>query len=258
MLRGCADRIAAAEVRLDRMPPSDLPALVQGAPCPLIATCRPPREGGAFDGGERERIELLSLALSLGCAWVDVEWDSVDALKWRAPGRIIASRHFLDGMPDRLLPYYEALRGKADAVKLAAVARRPADILPALELYRHAATPVIAIAMEAAGALTRVLAPCFPTCLFTYAALDRAAATAPGQLTLSEMIDGYHLDRVGPGARLHLHAARDAAEAAAIVGRNAAAPGEALHVPLRFSAEEIEALLPGLRSLLPPFTLTAG
>src|SRR5579862_8347981 len=82
-LHALKDAISMAEVRLDLMETFDLPRLVADAPCPLIITCRPPREGGRFNGPEAERLDILALAMDLGCAYVDGEWDSIAALAAR-------------------------------------------------------------------------------------------------------------------------------------------------------------------------------
>src|SRR5579885_1582129 len=82
-LRTLAPSISLAEIRLDLMASFDLPRLVAEAPCPLIVTCRPPREGGAFSGPEAERLDILTQAMNLGCAYVDSEWDSLPALTAR-------------------------------------------------------------------------------------------------------------------------------------------------------------------------------
>src|SRR4051812_33552630 len=144
--------VSIAEVRLDLMDSFDLPDLIGAAPCPLIITCRPYREGGCFAGSEGERLDILAQAIDLECAYVDVEWDSIAVLagRQRTITRIIASRHWIDHMPAQLWPTYEALRGQADAVKLVGLAQRPTDMLPVFELLRWAGGPVIGIAMGAA------------------------------------------------------------------------------------------------------------
>src|SRR5215216_3947572 len=70
-------RIGMAEIRLDLMERFDLARLIAGSPCPLILTCRPPREMGRFSGSEAERLAILAQAIRMEAAYVDVEWDSV-------------------------------------------------------------------------------------------------------------------------------------------------------------------------------------
>jgi 3-dehydroquinate dehydratase/shikimate dehydrogenase len=258
-LRRHASSIELAEVRLDRMETFDLPRLVKESLCRLVVTCRPPREGGGFDGSEAERLEVLARAWRLGCAYVDVEWDSLEALRAKLNDgrRLLASRHWADGMPASLLPAYEELSGRAEAVKLVGTARSVRDALPVLDLLRRAAGPVVALAMGAAGSPTRLLAPCFENCLLTYGALSTEELTAPGQLTVGEMLNVYRLQSVGPHTAVHVHLCADASRGEAVARRNAGAPGESLHVPVVVNAAEAGAFARGLRSCLPGLSLSA-
>lgn len=256
-LNQIGSRVSFAELRLDLMKSFDLPRLINESPCQLIITCRARREGGAFKGSEAARHEILSQAMDLNCAYVDVEWDDVAKIRERrrSTTRLIASRHWHDYMPATLWTCYESMRKQADAVKLVGLAQRPADIIPVLELLRRATSPVIGLAMGAAGRLTRLLAPLAPQCLLTYGALSAAEATAPGQLTVAEMIDFYHLDTINPQSEVHIHLCSDATSA--VFSKNGDATKSALYLPLLLSYEEAKELLPSLKNYLPRLYLSA-
>lgn len=259
-LAALASRISLAEIRLDAMAAFDLPRLITESPCPLIITCRAPREGGHFSGPETERLAILAQAIDFGCAYVDIEWDSLAAFTGSKRGstQIIASRHWNDQMPADLGTFYEALREHADVVKLVGLAQRITDTLPVFDLLWRASSPVIGLAMGAAGQLTRLLAPCFPHCLLTYAAPSAATVTASGQLSVAEMTDLYHLQQVGPQTHVHLHLCSAPASEQAVLNQNqTSAAGETLHVPIVSTVSEARALLPGLRASLPHLTVTA-
>ncbi len=258
-LNALAPAISMAEIRLDLLAAYDLPRLIGEAPCPLIITCRPPREGGAFNGSEAERLDILAQAMDLGCAYIDCEWDSIAALAARrhSATRLIVSRHWTDHMPADLWATYETLRSQADVVKLVGLAQRPADLLPIFHFLRRATGPVIGLAMGAAGRLTRLLAPCFPHSLLTYAAPGSTAVTAPGQLSVQEMTDIYHIHMLSPQTKLHLHLCADEAAAQQIIEKNSGVPpGRAIYLPLVVSPEEGADLAPGLRACLPNLALT--
>lgn len=260
LLGELAPRIGMAEVRLDLMDSFDLPRLIAAAACPLIITCRPPREGGRFAGSEAERLDILAQAMDLGCAYVDVEWDCLAALfaRRRTQTQLVASRHWTDDMPAALWPAYDELRRQADVVKLVGMARRAGDVVPIFELLNRAASPVIGIAMGEAGRITRLLAPCFGSCLLTYGAHAPAAVTAPGQLSVSEMVERYHLQAAGPHTQIHLHLCASAASTGAVIEKNAdVAPGAALYVPFVVAQEQVAGVVPGLRAHLPHLTITA-
>lgn len=198
--------IGLAEIRLDLMEEFDLERIIESSPCPLIVTCRPRREGGRYTGSERDRLAILARASELNCAYIDVEWDSIDSLPNRGPyTRVIISRHYYGSMVTNAWTQYQHMRSQADAVKLVGFAERVSDALPMLELMARANTPLIAIAMGAAGLVTRMLAPFFESCLLTYGAAGQDLATAPGQISVQEMVDRFALDRISSNTRIRVY-----------------------------------------------------
>lgn len=259
-LHALVPHIGIAEVRLDRMDSYDLPRLINAAPCPLIVTCRPQREGGAFIGTEEERLDVLLYATELGCAYVDIEWDSAASLhaQRRTSTQLIVSRHWTDHMPSDMIAIYDELCSLADAVKLVGLAEHPADLLPIFDLLQHASKPVIGIAMGDIGQVTRLLALCFSSCLLTYGAYHSSALTAPGQLTIADMVDIYHLHAIGPHTVIHLHLCSNSAAAAAVIAKNThVVPGADLYVPLIVSPVDAPAIKAGLARCLPQLIVTA-
>lgn len=246
-----APRIGLAEVRLDLMRTFDIARLVANSPVPLILTCRPEREHGGFTGLESERAGILRTAWESGCAYVDVEADSLDLVSGWGSGsatQVIASRHWFDSMPPDLLGSYRELRGRCAVVKLVGTARTAADVLPVLDLLRDASTPVVAMAMGAPGTCTRLLAPAFRQALLTYGTATPAAATAPGQITVEEMTDRYALHLVTPKTAVYVHVTRPGDAQSA---QQQAEPGAELHVPLHTEDPAFPALLAGTV----PFTI---
>jgi len=214
-----------------------------------VVTCRPSREGGRFEGSETSRLARLAHAADLGCAFVDVEWDSLEAFAALRPqARVLASRHWHNGMPPDLVAEYERLRARAAAVKLVGLARRASDVLPVLRLLAAVEGPVVAIAMGASGAATRALAPCFKSCLLTYAAADTGSLTAPGQLTIGEM--SALVPALLSRPRLHLYPA-----ALTSVGRPFLPPPATVALPV--DAGEAAVVAAGLQQCLPRVVLTA-
>jgi 3-dehydroquinate dehydratase type I len=263
-LHALAPRIGLAEICLDRMRSFDLGRIIGESPCPLIISCRPQYEGGCFAGSETERLEILSAATALQCAYVDVEWDIADVLlARRKPSRTqyIVSRHWYDAMPATLWKHYLGMRYQADVVKLAGTAKHLTDVLPVLNFLRHARSPVIALAMGLEGQITRLLAPCFPHCLLTFGAYTEGSLTAPGQMTIAELTEVYRLAGAGPHTRIHLHFCADEASAQKHVAQNRTAnnrKGDVLYVALQaISTNDFSQLEPGLQTCLGNLTLTA-
>ena len=245
--------VGMAEIRLDLMRAFDVPQLVKESPLPLIVTCRAQREGGRFEGGERERLAILRTAYDSGCAFIDVEADTLDVVAgWPgSPTRVIGSRHWYDRMPAALPALYADLRDRCDVVKLTGMATSAWDVLLMLELLRDATTPVIGIAMGELGVCSRILAPVFPRVLLTYGSTAANAGTAPGQITVDQMANIYGLHLVDASTRVFVHVVRDDAQLrAAEAAQVSAAPGRELHVALRAAdagdAARLEAAVAGL------------
>lgn len=193
------DAAAAAdlvELRLDTVDVPDVQGAIAGRPRPVVVTCRPRWEGGAFDGPEEVRASLLSQALEHGAEFVDVEYASAcrDALLQRARERVIVSHHDFEGVPRDLGVRLSAMRATGAAVvKLAVTARRLCDQLPLFELAeQEGASPQrhVCVAMGEAGIPSRVLAARLGNA-WTYA----GEAVAPGQLSLTRMAGEFAAGR---------------------------------------------------------------
>lgn len=177
-----------------------------------IVTCRSAREGGHARGSATDRVARLVESVNGSSAFVDFEFEdwaeSDDARKQllamlpkvgKGVSRLILSAHDfgtdstgktrwqVDGA-DRLremLAVPEAACGK-----IAYEADHIEDSFAALDAIREGGHRVSAMAMGEAGLWTRVLARKFGA-YATYCALDPDATTAPGQLTLHEMVNRF-------------------------------------------------------------------
>ena len=260
VLQDLAPSIGMAEICLDIMETYDLPRLIANSPCPLIVTCRPVREGGHFSGSESKRLDILVQAIALGTAYVDIEWDCIDALRLArcSHTQVIVSRHWLNQMPSTstLRSMYEMLCEKADVVKLVGMASSPQDIIPILSLLQHSSDPIVGLAMGEAGQLTRLLSPCFQQCLLTYGSLTSAAATAPGQLTVHEMINEYRLHTVGSHTAVCIYVCQNIAAVHCVLTKNTDVNSEGtLHVPWSVPPDIAIDLWPDVQICLPHASL---
>ena len=66
----------------------------------------------------------------------------------------------------------------------------------------------------------------------TYGAASAGDATATGQLSVAEMIDGYQLQCVGSQTQIQLHLCADSTVAAVTSDKSKGAGGDVLQVPL--------------------------
>lgn len=208
------------EVRLDYLKDGGSPVRWAALGLPAIATCRPPREGGRYLGTEATRLERLRRAAQEGAAWVDVEWDVVEALGDLPVPRIV-SRHLFDETPADVLALWEEMAARGgDVVKVATRARSLTDALRVCSLYTQVDRPTIAIAMGEPGIVTRILAFAFPVAFLSYAAPTPDRAAAPGQLTAQVMLADYAVDRLRTGVPYYGYLAPDAARGGVVAKVN--------------------------------------
>ena len=240
----------AVEFRLDLMASFDLSRLLAETPLPTIVTCRPLREGGRFCLPEAERLAILREAASQGATLIDIEWDAVDQLGDVGAAQRIVSRHVFDHTPRDLWALYRDLAAReGDVVKIATYAHTLEDALRMLALLARADRPTIAIAMGEAGLISRLLAPAFPAAFLTFGAVDDAHKVAPGQVTLQEMWQRYHVHRLRPGVSVYglLDPHANHSPIIAEINQRWAEEGEdAILVPLQITAQDD---LPRIRAL---------
>jgi len=175
---------------------------------PVILTFRPAEQGGltSFDFAARLGFWKSLIKVS-GCALLDLEVDLVlslaaegasenSSIDWR---RVICSHHDFDGVPSDLEHIYERMAATpARILKIAVHVEDASHCLPVFGLLGRAqdeGREMIAIAMGAAGMMTRILGPARGSFL-TYGSFDDQDATAPGQLTAKEMIEVYRIKKI--------------------------------------------------------------
>lgn len=195
---------ARVELRLDALaaPPDDaaLAALLAGAPRPVLATCRPTREGGRWRGAEGPRLALLARAAALGADWVDVEWDAAGSLP-RVAAKVLVSRHAPPGVRD-VEPLLRSLRAApGDAQKLALPVDDAADALRLLARCAREARPTACVATGAAGVVSRVAGTRWGA-PWLYASADATRPAAPGSLGAEALAQVLAGRAPGPGTAL--------------------------------------------------------
>ncbi len=185
------EKVEMAEIRIDmaKLSIDDVKQIFRTSTKPLIATCRP-----EFCSDE-VRMELLKTAIKAGAAFVDVEIESSEAFKQEMCEftkayncKLIISYHNYDCTPDNetlqsLIK--SSFKSGADIAKIAVMVQSVQDNARLLSLY-DTEKAVVALGMGQLGKITRIVAPLFGS-PFTFAALDDASATAPGQITYEKL-----------------------------------------------------------------------
>jgi 3-dehydroquinate dehydratase/shikimate dehydrogenase len=201
----------AVELRLDTAlragaRADDLLPVIAGLGCDVLATCRHRAEGGAFDGGEDERLELLRRTDAAGARWIDCELFAVRGLGTR-PGKaeLVLSYHDFAGLGggyDALSERIRAMRAAgAHIAKLAVTPGDAHDLAIIARLAARAEGPLVAIAMGEHGLPSRALAGAWGLA-FTFGRLAGDHGSAPGQPTVTELRQRYRVHRQGPATRI--------------------------------------------------------
>ncbi len=167
---------------------------------PWIACNRPAEEGGKWAESEGRRIERLLLAMDLGASMVDIELRSknlenvVAAIKKRAA--CIISTHDFERTPslEELKALLDRqLKAGADACKIVTSAKDVRDNWTILDLIsQYPGVSLVAFAMGPLGLLSRVLSP-LAGGYFTYASIETGKESAPGQITVKELLRAYKI-----------------------------------------------------------------
>ncbi|WPD22944.1 MAG: type I 3-dehydroquinate dehydratase [Candidatus Electrothrix aestuarii] len=197
--RQAGDRADVIEVRLDSMLRPDVAGCCVALDKPLLFTYRPLWEGGAFEGSEERRILPLLEAVRRDAAYVDFELRANRRLRKRllagmelSSTQMIISWHNFDNTPSQAeleQVLVEMMESGAHIGKLVTTAHCMEDALRVLRLQEQAKEadfPLSCFCMGTPGRISR-LATLYLGGYMTYACLNDAQATAPGQLSLEKL-----------------------------------------------------------------------
>lgn len=199
------------EFRMDKLEDfTDLDSLLSSN-LPSIVTNRSVKEGGHFDGGERERIQVLLDAIEKGVSCVDIELSSsrelIEEVIKTAENyetSVILSHHNFEEVPS-LEELQEKVREMNnydyDFGKIIGFSNKYKDSIRMLKfliqsLEKEKNHKIIAFAMGDKGEFTRITAPLLGSPI-AYASVEEE--TAPGQLSvtdLREILDKYRSEEI--------------------------------------------------------------
>jgi len=186
---------------------------IQLAQVPVIVTFRRKPNGGEFEGSASEQLEVLRMALAAGADYIDLEIETAEgALQGDlsplrgGKSRLIVSYHNFKETPSDLEAVFSRISHlRPDIVKVATLARSFSDnfsLFRMAELARSREVEVIVAAMGEAGGISRILGPSHGS-LLTYASLERGRESAPGQFTVHELCELYHLGEISSATKLY-------------------------------------------------------
>jgi 3-dehydroquinate dehydratase type I len=187
------------EVRIDLIG-DDWEKVVPKLRKPWIACNRIAAEGGNWQGNEARRVEKLLHAVELGADIVDIELRTgnldkiVKAVKKRT--KCLVSCHDIE----KTLPLEELIQivqrqidAGADICKVITTARTFGDNVTVLQLIREfPGLRLVSFAMGPLGGASRVMCP-LAGGDYTYASVDKGKESAPGQISVRELIKIYEV-----------------------------------------------------------------
>ncbi|KAJ6853982.1 bifunctional 3-dehydroquinate dehydratase/shikimate dehydrogenase, chloroplastic-like isoform X1 [Iris pallida] len=207
-----------AEIRLDHLarfePRPDLELLLKNRLLPVLVTFRPKWEGGQYEGDDSKRFAALLLAMELGAEYVDIELqvaqEFLDFISGKRPAntKLIFSSHNYQFTPSTeelgsLVARIQA--AGADIVKIATYAVDICDVARMFQVLVHCQerqVPMIGLCMGERGFISRLLCPKFGGYL-TFGTLSAGKESAPGQPTMTELLDVYRIKQLGPDTRVY-------------------------------------------------------
>jgi 3-dehydroquinate dehydratase type I len=202
------DRAEAAgagliEIRLDIFRDTEkIAELASHGKAPKIATVISVNCGGKFAGTESQQKQILVDAAKNGFNYVDIKLEMPDVAKLLADihehgAKTIVSFHDFNQTPapaelNDVLEREIACSG--DVCKIVTTVKQMEDNLALLNFTATASkkAKVVCFGMGDAGKVSRLLSPLFGG-FFTFAALERGAETASGQMAIEEMKAAYRL-----------------------------------------------------------------
>ena len=172
----------------------------------VIITCRRKCDGGGWNYTEEQRMTTLRAAIVGGAEFVDLEEDvAAKVPRYGATRRIVSYHNYLSTPSDKELDAIHARLSAMDAdiVKIATMAREPADNLRIFKLLlRHGREkPTAAFCMGEIGMPSRILCGRYGSVL-TFSSGNAERLLAPGQLTWNEMANVYHYDQILPSTEI--------------------------------------------------------
>jgi len=207
------EAVDAFELRLDYLANinlQDLKSFFQQIQKPVIITLRSKAQGGKYSGSESKRLALIESIAALQPHFMDLEFDVPQAIAQKIKAispntKLIRSYHNFDETPDDLSILLESMQApEFDFYKIVTTANSTIDSLRMLCFAKqyNQQYQLSAFCMGTLGLPSRVLGKIVNNHLH-YASIDAEKSTAPGQLTISELIDVYRFKKLNTQTEIY-------------------------------------------------------
>jgi 3-dehydroquinate dehydratase/shikimate dehydrogenase len=176
----------------------------------FIATCRRAVNGGKFKGSVANQVAILRKAADSGFQLVDLELQSVEALKATElhdlSDRVglIISHHNFKATKNIDRQFADMSKHPADFYKLVSTATSLHDNVVMMRLLEEnsAKHEMVGLCMGEQGIISRVLGVRAGS-VFTFGSAAKGEETAPGQVLASELRDVYRIEMVDQATQVY-------------------------------------------------------
>lgn len=202
-LKSSANFSSVIELHLDHLTSSnwdDLQRLRQAIPLPVIFTLKPKSQGGEYAGTEEERQSLIKKFASLHPDYFDLEFTLPSGFlkEFRAQNpaiKTILSFYDAEKMPSLSSTLENMRKIPADYYKMIVKVSSSFESLSLLQFMKTHGPNLSVIGLGERGIPIQILAPIFGG-TFIYASRDEKNKTAAEQLSISELVDLYHVHQL--------------------------------------------------------------
>ena len=201
------------ELRIDylkEMKLEKLKKLIENCKKPLIITNRKKSEGGFFNGGEEERIQILKKTIDFGAPYIDIEYSSnknliKSILKNNNKTKIILSYHDFKKTPNNLTNVYNNIKKlNPDLIKIVTQSNSVTDNIKIFDLIKQSNNEkkkIIAFCMGSYGQFSRILSMILGSTI-TYGSVNENKKSADGQLTINELANYYRIKKLNKNTKI--------------------------------------------------------
>lgn len=198
-----ASQCDLVEVCLDRLHKEpDVKDMISGCKKPVLISCRPPEEGGQFEGTEEERMTLLRQAILAGPDYVELDPQSAMKIpRFGKTQRVVSFASQTRPLNDVEGAFDEAVQCKADIIKFTWPTETLETAWPLLAVVsQKRLLPVVGLGLGRSGLTFSLLGRKYGS-PWIYAALEKGMEAFPGQPTVGELDDVYRWRKVDSKTR---------------------------------------------------------
>lgn len=229
---------------------------------PMIFTLRKQSQGGFYQQDETQREQDILALCEINPDYIDLEYDVsrdfVEGLALRYPHiKLICSYHHFSETPADLMTILHSMQHPCFyAYKLAMKTNNTLDALRLMQFVNtnHTHYRLTGIGMGEAGQSTRILSPVLGNAMH-YVSMDESQTTAPGQLTLNELLTTYSFRALNGESKIYALLGDPVSSSAGHILHNqnfVLTQTNAVYIKLRVTPEELPEVMRKCRTL--PFT----